>query len=194
MAQIVHQRRVAGHHENRMDGMVDLLVRAGGKTILDLGCNRGMVGYEFYCNGATTVHGCDHYELGITVAREVFADLRDCTSKFEVVDLFKGREAIDAAFGTEQRWDITLCIATLHKLKRVMGLAQACDLMRYLAKRTNGYFAWRAGSATAGGLQWEENEEEMKALDNALQGVGRRWHTSYMSEQLGVCAIWNLRK
>jgi len=190
MAQITHQRRVAGHHENRLDGMVDLLVRAGGRSVLDLGCNRGMVGYEFYCNGATTVHGCDNYEQGVITAREVFADLRACESKFEVVDLTQGRAAIDAAFGTEQTWDITLCLATLHKIKRQMGLPQAADFMRFIAKRTNRYFAWRGISDTAGGIQTEENQEELKALDNAFRGVARRVLTSDISEQLGACAVW----
>lgn len=184
------QRRVAGHHEIRMDGMVDLLVRAGGARVLDLGCNRGMVGYEFYCNGAIAVHGADNYENGIMAAREIFADLRSCESKFEVVDLAQGKPAFDAAFGDQMTWDITLCIATLHKLKRQMGLGPAVEFMRYLCKRTTRFFGWRGISDTAGGEQTASNLEELAALDEAFKGVAVRIHTSTISEQLGHCAIW----
>jgi SAM-dependent methyltransferase len=86
------QRRVAGVNELRLDGMGDLLLRAKGKSVFDIGCNRGMVGYQFAQQGAAMVHGCDIYEKGIETAREVFADLRFVEGRFEVVDLTEGPE------------------------------------------------------------------------------------------------------
>ena len=41
------QRRVAGWHDIRMDGMTDLVCRAKGASVLDIGCNRGLVSFEF---------------------------------------------------------------------------------------------------------------------------------------------------
>jgi len=70
------QRRVAGPNNIRLDGITDLVARAKGKSVFDIGCNRGMVGYEFYQNYAAIVHGCDIYEQGIDAAREWFGDLR----------------------------------------------------------------------------------------------------------------------
>jgi len=78
-----------------MDGMVDLVMRAKDKSVFDIGCNRGLVGFEFANNGASIVHGCDIYEEGIKTAREVFADIRSTESRFEVVDLTNGSKALN---------------------------------------------------------------------------------------------------
>jgi SAM-dependent methyltransferase len=178
------QRRVAGEHDVRLDGMSDLLLRARGRSVFDIGCNRGMVGFEFARNGATLVHGCDIYEAGIKTAREVFADVRAVESQFEVCDLTKGPEGLRRFQG--KRYDITLCLATYHKLKREMEPAALTALMRHFGAWTKGYFAWRATSDKA-----DENDAEIKALDRdlGLEGLSRI-HTSYISAELGVAAIW----
>jgi 2-polyprenyl-3-methyl-5-hydroxy-6-metoxy-1,4-benzoquinol methylase len=178
------QRRVAGNHDFRLDGISDLLLRCRGHSVFDIGCNRGMVGFEFANNGATTVHGCDNYELGINVAREVFADIRSVQSQFEVVDLSKGPEALKV-FGP-RFYDFTLCLATYHKLKRVMKPEDLTELVKHFGKQTKAYFAWRATSDKP-----KENDEEIVALDRDLGSVGMvRIHTSYISDELGVAAIW----
>jgi len=175
-------RRVAGYHDIRMDGMLDLVVRARGASVLDIGCNRGLVGFEFANNGARLVHGCDIYEEGIVTARHLFADLRFVESRFEVVDLSEGFSAM-RVFG-EARYDIVVMLATYHKLKRIMEPVALDLLMRDFAERTVKWFAWRATSDKPG-----ENEAEMKALDRQLSPLNRI-HTSYISKTLGVAAIW----
>jgi SAM-dependent methyltransferase len=178
------QRRVAGEHDFRVDGMADLLHRARGASVFDIGCNRGMVGFEFARNGATKVHGCDIFDVGINTAREVFADLRSVDARFEVVDLTGGPKSLGAFSG--ETYDITLCLATYHKLKRVMSPKDLSELVGHFGKWTKGYFAWRATSDKP-----DENDAEMAALDRDLGAVGlRRIHTSYMSAELGVCAVW----
>lgn len=178
------QRRVAGYHDVRMDGMSDLVLRARGRSVFDIGCNRGMVGFEFAVNGASLVHGCDIYEDGIKTAREVFADLRSVDSRFEVADLTKGAAALHP-FGAQQ-YDFTLCLATYHKLKRVMPADQLTALMQYFGRWTKGYFGWRGTSDKPG-----ENDEEIVTLDRDLRVSGLvRIHTSYISAELGVAAIW----
>jgi len=177
-------RRVAGYHDLRMDGMTDLVMRAKEASVFDIGCNRGLVGFEFYQNGARKVHGCDNFEEGIKVAREVFMDLRAVDSRFEVVDLRGGQNAVDVAFG-QQQYDITLMLATYHKLKRVMKADQLSALMKYFGGRTRRYFAWRGTSDKPA-----ENEEEMKAIDQDFKPLGfSRVQTSTLSD-LGLAAIW----
>jgi 2-polyprenyl-3-methyl-5-hydroxy-6-metoxy-1,4-benzoquinol methylase len=178
------ERRVAGYHDIRLDGMTDLVVRARGASVFDVGCNRGLVGFEMANNGAKIVHGCDNYELGIMTAKELFSDLRAVQIQFEVVDLSKGAAAL-APFG-DRRYDIVLMLATYHKIKRVMSAELLSELMRDLGRRTVKYFGWRATST-----QHDENRREMKALDDIFRDVDLdRIHTSSISTELGLCAIW----
>lgn len=178
------QRRVAGLNNIRLDGITDLTLRAKGKAVFDIGCNRGMVGYQFAENYASIVHGCDIYADGINVAREVFADLRSVESRFEVVDLTKGPKALGVF--EMNGYDIILCLAVYHKLKRVMPDDKLTELMQFFGNWTKKYFAWRGTSDKP-----EENEEEIRRLDRDLKDVGlQRIHTSYISNDLGVAAIW----
>jgi SAM-dependent methyltransferase len=178
------QRRVAGANELRLDGMTDLMLRAKGKSVFDIGCNRGMVGYQFAQHGAAVVHGCDNYEIGIQTAREWFADLRYVEGRFEVVDLTQGPKAVSTF--NAAGYDIVLCLATYHKLKRLMPPAELTALMKYFGGWTKKYFGWRGTSDKP-----EENEQEIEVLDRDFGAVGlRRIHTSYLSADLGVAAIW----
>lgn len=183
-AQYKVQRRVAGYHDFRLDGISDLVLRARGRSVFDIGCNRGMVGFEFAVNGAKAVHGCDIYEDGINTAREMFADLRAVDARFEVADLTQGPKALKPF--AANNYDITLCLATYHKLKRIMPADELTALMQYFGRWTKGYFGWRGTSDKPA-----ENDAEIKALDRDLGGIGfSRIHTSYISAELGVAAIW----
>jgi chloramphenicol 3-O-phosphotransferase len=143
-----------------------------------------MVALEFYANGASLVHGCDIYAEGIATANHVFVDRRNVEAKFEVVDLSAGAISLQA-FGN-QRYDIIVVLATIHKLRRVMQREMLYDLIRELGERTIKYLGWRATSE-----KFQENEEEMAMMDGALAEAGlRRVHTSYISQELGVAAIW----
>jgi SAM-dependent methyltransferase len=179
------QRRVAGYNDLRLDGMGDLLCRARGASVLDIGCNRGLIAYEFAVNGAAVVHGVDSYEPGIAFARELFIDLRNVTSRFEVWDARSGR----LPMGDRWQYDITLLIATYHKLKRVMPAEDLSALMRHIGDHTKRYFAWRGTSDKP-----DENDEEMAALDVDMDAAGLvRVHTSRLSRELDICAVWERR-
>lgn len=177
------QRRVIGMHDFRLDGLTDLTLRARGASVLDLGCNRGMVSMEFANNGAALVHGCDNYEKGIETAREIFADVRIVASRFEVCDLTIGAAALNVF--KDQRYDMTLILATYHKLKRDMPPDRLAGLVKEVGRRTIRYFAWR-GTAN----QREANHREIENIDRDLADVGlKRIHTSYISD-IGVACIW----
>ncbi len=171
-------RRVTGHHDLRLDGISDLLHRARGAAVLDVGCNRGMAGYEFACNGARLVHGCDLYEKGIETAKEVFADIRNCESKFSVVDLAKAGGL--AGFTQAQRYDVVLLLAITHKLRRQMKSFDFNVLMISLANSCNRYIGWRG------------YDEEVSELDGLFGGpVGfKRIQYSTITESVCPAAIW----
>jgi SAM-dependent methyltransferase len=173
-------RRVGGYHHNRLDGLCDLIPRAPGASVLDIGCNRGLVAFELVSAGASLVHGCDNYELGIQTAREIFADC-DVRSRFEVVDLTEGSAALERAFGQDYqpRYDIVLFLAVYHKLRRIMDRAELAGLVHHLATRTGRYFAYR------------NLPEEIPEMESILHGAGlRRIHYSEISDALHPAGIW----
>ncbi len=175
------QRRVAGWHDIRLDGITDLVLRAKGASVFDIGCNRGLVGFEFANNGSVLVHGCDNYAEGIATARGLFCDLRNVKSRFEVLDLTQGPDAIIKAFAEDYpgTYDIVLLLATYHKLKRIMSAKDLNDLMLHFAERTGTYFGWRG--------RFEEIEE----IDEIFGDRLRRIHTSHISRVMEpAAAIW----
>lgn len=183
-AEYCSQVRTRGPGFDRLDGLADLYPRMKGAKVFDVGMNRGAVSYDVARAGARLVHGCDIYEDGVNVARELFADLRDVESCFAVCDLRKGPAALDVFKG--MTYDVTICLATYHKLKRVMDADALTSLMQHFGRWTSGYFAWRGTSDKP-----RENEEEIDALDRDLGAVGlERIHTSLISDELGVAAIW----
>lgn len=172
-------RRVQGYHDHRLDGISDILFRASGASVFDIGSNRGLVGYEFARHGADRVFGCDIYEDGVIAARHLFCDLRSVYHRFEVVDLKGGELAVRKAFGKDvDRIDIVVMLATYHKLKRVMDAKALSALVRFFGSKTARYFAWRG------------YEEEIAALDRDLGEVGlKRVQTSVISD-IQPAAIW----
>jgi SAM-dependent methyltransferase len=173
-------RRVQGDHDLRLDGISDLLSRARGLTVFDIGCNRGKAGEDFARNGAERVMGCDIDEPCIWVCRENFADMRAMPHRFEVVDLTGGEEALRKAFGKDAdlKHDIVLMLATYHKLKRIMPASSLSKLMQFFGSKTAKYFGWRG------------YEDEIKAIDADLGKVGlTRVHTSMISD-IQPAAIW----
>lgn len=183
-AEYSSQVRIRGCGFDRLDGLSDLYPRMRGAKVFDLGMNRGLVSIDVARAGARLVHGCDIYRQGVESARELFADLRDVESCFEVLDLTKGPLALDVFKG--MTYDVTFCLATYHKLKRTMPPRVLTELVRHLGRWTNDYFAWRGTGDKA-----DENDAEIDALDRDLGTEGfRRIHTSYISTDLGVAAIW----
>lgn len=181
------QRRVAGIHDIRLDGISDIVPRVKDAAVLDLGCNRGVVSLELAHNGARLIHGVDNYVEGIGVATHIFADIVTCRSRFIVADLTQGPKVFAPFGGVE--YDVTLCLATYHKLKRIMPPSELKTLMTHIGRITRGWFAWRGTRE-----DHDENEEEMVTLDRDMGEAGlARVHTSYLSRQLGVAAIWARR-
>lgn len=174
-------RSVQGDHDIRLDGIVDLLLRARGMSVFDIGCNEGAVLDDFARNGASRIMGCDIQEHRIWVAREWFLNKRSLPHRFEVVDLTGGAEAMRKAFGSkdgELEHDIVLMLATYHKLKRVMPAKALSELMRWFGKKTKRYFGWRG------------YDEEIPLLDKDLGAAGlTRIHTSMISD-IQPAAIW----
>lgn len=171
-------RRVQGIHEIRFDGLSDLLLRAHGASVFDVGCNRGHLLWDFAMNGARLAHGCDLDRPSILIARGWFAEHPHIESKFEIVDLRDGRKAVSAAFN-DTLYDIVLFIGVQHKLKRVMPGGNLSELITYLGSLSKVYFGWNGYA------------EDIKQMDEALHYCGlKRVHTSELRLPGRPAAIW----
>src|SRR5690242_9202754 len=93
-------RGITGVHDDRLSGLRDLLPYARGASLLDVGMNHGLIGFEFARHGAKIVHGCDIYEPAVVAAREIFTESA-AQSRFEVVDLTTGGQDLETAFGED---------------------------------------------------------------------------------------------
>lgn len=181
MDELHPQRRVVGLHDIRFDGLSDLLLRAHGCSVIDIGCNRGHVAYEFAINGARIVDGCDIDAASIQAARIWFSELPHVRSQFEVVDLTKGPESLNV-FGPEG-YDIVLLIGVYHKLKRVMSRDDLSSLMHHLGRRSLTYFGWNG------------YVEDLAPIDKDMAEAGmKRIHTSELALPGRPAAIWKRRK
>jgi len=180
--------RVCRVHDAIMDGLTDLLVRADGASVLDLGCNRGLAGYAMACNGARLVHGVDLAPDAVEIAKGLFADLVDCRGEFVVGDLTRGIECL-APFGNGQ-YDIIMMLATYHKIARPpskpyvelgargMDASELSDFITALGNRTTHYFAFR------------DKLEFFPQIEQAMAKAGlRSVHRNEMS-QMGATGIW----
>jgi 2-polyprenyl-3-methyl-5-hydroxy-6-metoxy-1,4-benzoquinol methylase len=175
-------RRVHGIHEIRFDGLSDLLLRAHGCSVFDVGCNRGHVAWDFAVNGARLVHGCDIHGPSIQCARLWFSEHPHVESKFEVVNLEGGPDAVFRAFG-DTDYDIVLFIGVQHKLKREMKADDLINLIKYLGRRARTYFGWNGYA------------EDLRQMDVALHGANLdRVHTSELALPGRPAAIWKRRK
>lgn len=171
------RRSGVGSHDVREIGLRDLLLFARDSSVIDVGCNRGHVGYEFYRHGAQVVHGCDIYAPGVDCARQWFSELT-IESKFEVVDLTLGPIELQKVFS--RSYDIVLFIGVLHKLRRVMPEKLLRELIAYLGRNTCKYLGWNGYS------------EDLKLMDDLLGSEGlRRMHLSEFASP-GISAVWTV--
>jgi SAM-dependent methyltransferase len=175
------RRSGVGSHDVRFDGLSDLLLRAHGCSVIDVGCNRGHVAYDFAINGARLVHGCDIDAASMQAARIWFSELPYVESQFEVVDPTGGPSSLDV-FGPDG-YDIVLFIGVYHKLKRLMTLDALSALMCELGNRSLTYFGWNG------------YREDLQQIDKDLLGCGlNRIHTSELTRPGRPAAIWRRPK
>jgi hypothetical protein len=172
-------RRVQGNHDLRLDGVSDILHRARNASVFDIGCNRGLAGYEFAGNGASGSWAATSTRTASSPPAHVFCDLRAVKHRFEVCRSHRraGRCARHSA-RTPTSHDIVLMLATYHKLRRIMPKPALSDLTRFFGAHTAKYFVWRG------------YEEEIAALDKDLGASGLiRVQTSMISD-IQPAAIW----
>jgi hypothetical protein len=173
-------RSILGFLQDRLCGLHELLRCAKGATVLDIGMNNGLVGFEFARHGAALVHGCDFHEPSVNAARAIFSEVA-IPSKFETVDLGGGPRALKTAFGRDYllRYDVVLFLGIYNKLKDQTSDKALAELVQHLIGRTARFFVVRS---------LPQFLDEMRPL---FVGTGlRRVYFSDLSSVVGPVEIW----
>jgi hypothetical protein len=141
---VVETKLMTGSQFDRLVGLEPLSVICPGRSVLDVGCHRGLISYEAARYGATLVHGIDLYPQGIGAAREIFKDA-GIPHQFVEFDLSLGRDALVEALGDVllPSYDIVLMLAVLQHLRRQMDSGAFDALFDFFAGRVGTYLVLR---------------------------------------------------
>jgi SAM-dependent methyltransferase len=120
----------AGAWEDRLSDLFDCGVDYSGRTILDAGCNMGIIAYEISKHRPASIHGIDTYRPALRLARQLFLGI-EIESRFDRLDL-TARHA-EAKLAPE--YDLVLFLSVYHHIKKQNGVAAAEGAVRRLTTR-----------------------------------------------------------
>ncbi|HJN93884.1 MAG TPA: class I SAM-dependent methyltransferase, partial [Dehalococcoidia bacterium] len=137
-------KMMKGDQFDRYAGLEPVFALARGKSVLDVGCHRGLIAYEFARHGATVIHGLDLYQPGIQAAREIHSDV-PVEYSFQAIDLSSGREQVSSQMHdiSPTGYDIVLMLAIVQHLDRQIGEEATRDLVDFFLERTREHFVLR---------------------------------------------------
>jgi ribosomal protein L11 methylase PrmA len=116
-------------------------VEFGGRSVLDAGCNVGIVAYEIAKRGPAFIHGVDVDGFSVQAAREIFHAV-PVRSRFERLDLTRpGR--LEA--GLEPSYDVVLLLSVYQPIQKKVGTERANSMVAALAARCREHFIVRVG-------------------------------------------------
>lgn len=125
------EKRFTGTWDDRLDSLFSVGVDYAGKSILDLGCNMGVVAYEIAKQGPSFIHGVEKHPPHVYVAQTIFSGV-GTPSRFDCTRI-----------GSSQfyrllrpSYDIVLMLAVYHHFRRKLGPENVKALLRSLTERT----------------------------------------------------------
>lgn len=135
---------VTGSSFDRINGIEYFSDKVKNGSVLDIGCHRGLIAYEFARYGASCVHGFDVYMPGITFAEELFSEIY-IDYVFKRVDLSLGVKHFVKCFDhlLKPSYDVVIFLAMYHHLKKQMPFEALKDLISFLLEKVGRYFVFR---------------------------------------------------
>lgn len=116
-----HKKYSAGTWDDRLDGLFSCGVDYSGKTILDVGCNMGIVAYEIAKHRPAYVHGIDILKPHTRVARSIFLG-SSVESRFDAMSL--GSRKLQSVLNDS--YDIVLLLLAVYQhVRRGLGQEKA---------------------------------------------------------------------
>jgi 2-polyprenyl-3-methyl-5-hydroxy-6-metoxy-1,4-benzoquinol methylase len=127
-------KRFSGSWDLRLTGLFDCGVDFAGKTVLDVGCNIGIVAYEVSKRAPAFIHGIDNYRGALRIARAIFRAVT-LESRFDRVDL---RNETQLQKILRPSYDIVLLLETYHAVrhKDPAAAARAVEIVAARAGQT----------------------------------------------------------
>ncbi|TIQ58948.1 MAG: class I SAM-dependent methyltransferase [Mesorhizobium sp.] len=126
-----HKKYSAGTWDDRLDGLFSCGVKYFGKTILDVGCNMGIVAYEIAKRRPAYIHGIDILKPHTRVARSIFLG-SNVESRFDTMSL--GSRKLQSVLN--DRYDIVLLLAVYQHVRRGLGQEEADRIFIDIINRT----------------------------------------------------------
>jgi 2-polyprenyl-3-methyl-5-hydroxy-6-metoxy-1,4-benzoquinol methylase len=134
-----------GNWDFRLDGVFDCGIDFSAKSILDAGCNVGIVAYEIAKRHPRSIHGIDHYRPAIKTARHIFMGV-EIPHHFDVADLTQDRKLRGLL---APAYDIVLLMCVWEHIDRTRGAAIGDRVVATLAERCTGLFVSKSTSDKA---------------------------------------------
>jgi 2-polyprenyl-3-methyl-5-hydroxy-6-metoxy-1,4-benzoquinol methylase len=114
-------KKFTGPWHERISGLFDCGIDFAGRSVLDVGCNMGIVAYEISKRGPSFIHGLDNYRGALRVAEAVFTAV-PVESRFDLIDLRKERKLQRVLLPS---YDIVLLMEVYHQVKKKSPAAAA---------------------------------------------------------------------
>lgn len=138
----VRQKNFSGNIFDRLRGLDYVLARCAGCSVLDIGCNEGLIAYEFARNGIRIVHGFERDGHRVNFATRLFRDV-PVESRFIRANLAK--PGFEGQYGSllREQYDIVLFLGVYHHLRRQMPTEDLRELVTFLVDRAGEWFVDR---------------------------------------------------
>jgi 2-polyprenyl-3-methyl-5-hydroxy-6-metoxy-1,4-benzoquinol methylase len=127
-----------GVWEDRIATLFQLDIDFSGASILDVGCNMGVVGLEICRHKPLKYHGIEKMVVHSFVAECVFRGV-DIENRIDRIDIGSKKQRDHTL---DDQYDIVLYLAVHHHLKRQVGEEAAKDVMVDLFNRCKSRFVY----------------------------------------------------
>ena len=113
------------------------------RTVLDAGCNMGILAYEIAKHEPKFIHGIDRSIGYIRTAQMIFLGVA-LDSQFDRLDMSRAKELTAAL---RPSYDIVLFLSVYQHLRNAYGVDLAQGTLRTLLARCHGHFVFRVPQA-----------------------------------------------
>ena len=133
----------SGTLHSRSDGLFEHGIDFKDKSVLDVGCNIGIVAYEIAKRSPSLIHGFDSHRRSIEIAQVIFHRI-PAESRFWVLDLGHLEKR-----ALSRRYDIVLLLAIDHHVRRQVGDERADDVLADLCGACSQTVMFRGPGGTS---------------------------------------------